>query len=163
MSKFQNISDEDFINVVKENVCVRDILGELGYSRSSGSMGKKIRDRIKQLGINTDHFLIHQSKMNSRPTYSMDEILIENSSYENIDRLKKRLISNNLLEYVCAECGNTGEWNGKKLVLQLEHKNGIHNDHRLSNLEFLCPNCHSQTNTYSGKNKGRYEKQKEVA
>ena len=47
-----------FIKVVKENVSVRDILSELGYSRSSGSMGKKVRDRIKQLGINTDHFLI---------------------------------------------------------------------------------------------------------
>ena len=56
MSRFQNISDEDFIKVVKENVSVRDILSELGYSRSSGSMGKKVRDRIKQLGINTDHF-----------------------------------------------------------------------------------------------------------
>lgn len=42
MSKFQNISDEDFIKVVKENVSVRDILSELGYSRSSGSMGKKV-------------------------------------------------------------------------------------------------------------------------
>ena len=79
MSRFQNISDEDFIKVVKENVSVRDILSELGYSRSSGSMGKKVRDRIKQLGINTNHFLIYQSKINSRTTYSMDEILIENS------------------------------------------------------------------------------------
>ena len=162
MSKFQNISDEDFIKIVKDNTCVRDILGVLGYSRSSGSMGKKINDRIKELGINTDHFKLYNSKVNSHPIYSMDEILVENSFYENINCLKKRLISNNLLEYVCAECGNTGEWNGKKLVLQLEHKNGIHNDHRLSNLVFLCPNCHSQTNTYSGKNKGRYEKDSEA-
>lgn len=162
MSKFQNISDEDFIKIVKDNTCVRNILGVLGYSRSSGSMGKKINDRIKKLGINTNHFKLHNSKVSSHPIYSMDEILVENSPYENINCLKKRLISNNLLEYVCAGCGNTGEWNGKKLVSQLEHKNGIHNDHRLSNLEFLCPNCHSQTNTYSGKNKGKYEKQKEA-
>ena len=125
-------------------------------------MGKKVNDRIKELGINTDHFKLYNSKVSSHPIYSMDEILVENSFYENINCLKKRLISNNLLEYVCAECGNTGEWNGQKLVLQLEHKNGIHNDHRLSNLEFLCPNYHSQTNTYSGKNKGKYEKQKEA-
>lgn len=49
MSKFQNISDEDFIKIVKDNTCVRNILGVLGYSRSSGSMGKKINDRIKNL------------------------------------------------------------------------------------------------------------------
>ena len=54
------------------------------------------------------------------------------------------------------QCGNEGFWNGKKLVLQLEHKNGIHNDHRVENLCFLCPNCHSQTDTYSGKNIGKY-------
>ena len=162
MSRFQNISDEYFINTVKENTCVRDILGALGYSRSSGSMGKKVSERIKQLKINTDHFKRRASEVNFNSKYSMDEILVENSSYENIYSLKKRLIANNLLEYVCARCGNNGEWNGEELVLQLEHKNGIHNDHRLCNLEFLCPNCHSQTNTYSGRNKGKYDNQKEA-
>lgn len=44
---------------------------------------------------------------------------------------------------------------GQSLSLQLDHINGINNDHRLENLRFLCPNCHSQTNTYAGKNKGR--------
>ena len=43
----------------------------------------------------------------------------------------------------------------KKLSLQLDHINGINNDHRIENLRFLCPNCHSQTETYAGKNKGR--------
>lgn len=157
MSKFQDISDEYFIKIVKENTCVRDILGALGYSRSSGSMGKKVSERIKQLDINVDHFKKRPPEVNSHSTYSMDEILVENSSYENIYSLKKRLIANNLLEYICARCGNKGKWNGEDLVLQLEHKNGIHNDHRLCNLEFLCPNCHSQTNTYSGRNKGKYD------
>lgn len=41
MSKFQDITDEDFIKIVKENTCIRNILGALGYSRSSGSMAKK--------------------------------------------------------------------------------------------------------------------------
>lgn len=41
MSKFQNISDEDFIKVVKENVSVRDILSELGYSRSADLWERK--------------------------------------------------------------------------------------------------------------------------
>ena len=82
----------------------------------------------------------------------MDEILVENSSYANIGRLKTRLIKEKLLEYKCAFCGNTGEWQGKPLALELDHINGNHFDHRLENLRFLCPNCHAQTDTYGGKN-----------
>jgi len=59
----------------------------------------------------------------------------------------------NLLPYRCAKCGNEGEWLSHKLSLQLKHKNGTWNDNRLENLEFLCPNYHSQTEHYAGKNK----------
>ena len=38
-------------------------------------------------------------------------------------------------------------------VITIDHINGINNDNRLSNLRFLCPNCHSQTTTFSGRNK----------
>lgn len=58
------------------------------------------------------------------------------------------------LEEKC-ECGNKGFWRGKKLTLQLDHKNGVNNDNRLENLRFLCPNCHSQTDTFCGRNKKR--------
>jgi hypothetical protein len=53
----------------------------------------------------------------------------------------------NLLEYKCDEC-LLNEWNGKPIILDLDHINGINNDHRKSNLRYLCPNCHSQTNTF---------------
>lgn len=56
------------------------------------------------------------------------------------------------MEYKCACCGNTGEWNGRPLVLQLDHINGDNCDNRLENLRFLCPNCHSQTDTFAGRN-----------
>lgn len=121
-------------------------------------MAIKVKERIKELGIDTTHFIGRKSKPQPLPRYSLEEILVENSKYENIHWLKNRIINSGLLEYRCAKCGNEGFWNNQPLVLQLEHKNGVHNDHRIENLEFLCPNCHSQTSTYSGRNKGRYIK-----
>ena len=84
-----------------------------------------------------------------------DQILIENSPYTN-ELVKDRILKDNLIEYKC-ECGISNIWNSKELSLDLDHKNGIGNDHRLENLRFLCPNCHSQTETFKGKNinKGR--------
>ena len=83
----------------------------------------------------------------------MEDILVENSTYTNRTALKERLIKEKILEYKCAICGNEGIWNGNPLTLQLDHINGINNDHRIKNLRFLCPNCHSQTETFSGRNK----------
>jgi 5-methylcytosine-specific restriction endonuclease McrA len=66
--------------------------------------------------------------------------------------VKHRILKENLLPYVCAVC-NVSEWNGKPISLHLDHINGKNGDHRIENLRFLCPNCHSQTDTYTGKNK----------
>jgi hypothetical protein len=66
--------------------------------------------------------------------------------------VRKTIINDNLIPYKCNEC-EINDWNGKKLSLHLDHINGKNGDHRLENLRFLCPNCHSQTDTYTGKNK----------
>jgi hypothetical protein len=54
--------------------------------------------------------------------------------------------------YYCWECGQLPEWNGKPLTLQMDHRNGNRYDHRLENLRWLCPNCHTQTSTFNGRN-----------
>ena len=52
----------------------------------------------------------------------------------------------------CWECG-ISSWNDKELVLELDHINGVNTNHREENLRLLCPNCHSQTPTFKGRNK----------
>ena len=53
------------------------------------------------------------------------------------------------------ECCNITEWNGKPIVMDLEHKDGNSENNSLNNLSLICPNCHSQTPTYKGRNKGK--------
>lgn len=149
-SKVYQVSDEEFINIIKNNTTYSDCLRALGLGTKGGSSTDILKKRIKELNCSTEHFSIRAS--NNKIKYSLDEILIENSPYANISSLKRRLINENRLEYKCAICG-IDSWQGKKLSLQLDHINGINNDHRIENLRFLCPNCHSQTETYAGKNK----------
>lgn len=57
-----------------------------------------------------------------------------------------------LLPNYCSECGLGPKWNGAHLVLQYDHINGVNTDHRLDNLRTICPNCHTQTDTFTGRN-----------
>lgn len=66
-------------------------------------------------------------------------------------KLKERLIQEGYKEERCEKCGLT-EWLGNPIPLQLHHKDGNHDNNLLENLEILCPNCHSLTDTYAGKN-----------
>lgn len=79
-----------------------------------------------------------------------EEFFKQDSSASN-ELLRKRISQDHLLEYRCSICG-LDEWQGKFLGLDLDHINGNNRDNRLENLRFLCPNCHSQTDTYKGKN-----------
>lgn len=150
ISKVYQCSDEDFIKIIKNVYTYSDALRALGLGPSGGSSTDILKRRISELNCSTDHF--GKQTVSSNIRYKIEEILIKNSSYSNIASLKRRLISEGILEYKCIQCGNIGKWNDKPLSLQLEHINGINNDNRKENLCFLCPNCHSQTDTYAGRN-----------
>lgn len=150
-SKIYQVSDEEFKNIVSNANSYSDCLRALGLGTNGGSSTDILKRRIKELNCSIDHFN-QTNKKSYQAKYSLEEILVENSSYANIASLKKRLIKEKVLEYKCAICGLT-EWLNKPISLQLDHINGINNDHRIENLRFLCPNCHSQTDTFAGKNK----------
>ena len=78
---------------------------------------------------------------------------IKNTPFEKLSKLIKRRIILKEQNYKCL-CG-IDEWNGSKLVLQLDHIDGNRNNENRENLRILCPNCHSITPTYAGKNKIR--------
>ena len=107
--------------------------------------GTKLSDEHKEK-------IAHSSTGKIRPRIPDNEVFVENCSVAR-HVIKKRIIRDKLLDYKCAICGQEKIWNGKELSLQLDHINGINNDHRLKNLRFLCPNCHTQQDTYSAKNR----------
>lgn len=152
-SKVLAISDDDFKELVTRNNSYSDCLRELGLTPRGGSSGKLLKRRIISLECSTEHFVDKSHKAVEARKIPLEEILIKNSTYSNTSRLKNRLVAEGMLEYKRQLCNNQGEWNGQELILQLDHINGDNSDNRLNNLRLLCPNCHSQTDTYAGKNK----------
>ena len=76
--------------------------------------------------------------------------LNESGTYRGNCYLKRIIKEYNLLEYKCTEC-NITKWNNKELTLELDHIDGQAHNCKIENLRFLCPNCHSQTDTFRGK------------
>ena len=81
-----------------------------------------------------------------------NEILEGKHPYYQTLKLKKRLVKEGIKENKCEDCG-IDSWYGKPISIQLDHIDGNSHNHKLDNLRMRCPNCHSQTPTYSGKNK----------
>ncbi|WP_425553192.1 HNH endonuclease [Hymenobacter algoricola] len=84
-----------------------------------------------------------------------DGILTKNSLYTSSNGLKNRLLQSDRKTAQCERC-NLQHWQGAPVPLELHHLNGVNNDHRIDNLQLLCPNCHAQTSTYRGKNQLRH-------
>lgn len=153
MKKRIDYSYETLSKIISECGNLAQVCRAYGIGLNSSNY-KTIRKKIEEYGIDVSHFSRGSSQIGSKNGVKYDsikEVLIENSPYRNISCMKKRILKEGLLEYKCSVCGIT-EWNNQPLSLQLDHINGINNDHRIENLRFLCPNCHSQTSTYAGRN-----------
>lgn len=153
VSKVYQPTDEEFKSLIKENTSYSECARQLGLSPIGHNCRYQIKKRADELGCDLSHFSQTAAAHQAQTKYSLEELLVKNCPYTNTTQIKKKLLELGLLKYQCACCGNTGEWNGKPLRLQMDHINGDHFDNRIENLRILCPNCHSQTETYGGKNK----------
>jgi hypothetical protein len=140
------------------NMC--EVLRRLGVE-VVGGQHTHISRRIKAYDIDTSHFtsaVRTENMRDNRRRRTPGEILVEDLSAH-----AKRIPSNRLkrailelgMEEQCALCGIEAVWRGQPLPLEVDHIDGNWRNNRINNLRFLCPNCHSTTDTYRGRHTGR--------
>lgn len=145
----------DIKNAVKDAHCLADAVRLLGL-RAAGGNFATVRDLIKKYDLDTAHFNPTLRRLRGLISYRENtackyDAIFKKGSTVSSTVLKKYIKEHRLFPYICGCCGLHPLWNNKPLVLQLEHKNGIHSDNTLENLTWLCPNCHTQTSTYAGR------------
>jgi 5-methylcytosine-specific restriction endonuclease McrA len=144
--------------IINNSNSLCEVLEKLGLPKYSGNhrtLNRRIEEENIDLNILKKNRDLQRKKhcksLHKKLRIPDSDVFCKDSKYSNRVEIKKRLINRYNIIYKCSECGNSGTHNNKPLSLQLDHINGVNNDNRIENLRFLCPNCHSQTKTYSGK------------
>lgn len=147
--KFNEIYTKEILEpIAQESLSVRAVCHKLGLS-GEGNMNRFMARCLKDLDIDISHFLgrgvnknVHNR--NTRAKAPSTVLVLRTSGFRHTGRILRRCLQLIGREYVCVECRNIGTWNSKKLQLEVDHKNNNNLDDRPENLQFLCPNCHSQ-------------------
>lgn len=144
-----NISIDEFKSIVQSSQSMRDASIKLNISFST----------FKRLAKKLNVYTTNQSGKGINKNTDANKKILDNilsgiynpyiSSYD----LKNRLLKFGYLDNKCNECGISDTWNNRQLKLHLDHIDGNTRNNKKENIRLLCPNCHSQTDTYTGKNK----------
>ena len=97
---------------------------------------------------------VRRGAIRARPKLEPIDAVLAPGRRRSRSHVKARLLMAGLKQESCEACG-LADWQGAPISLELHHVNGDGHDNRLVNLRLLCPNCHSQTDTWGGRNKGR--------
>lgn len=162
-----NYSKENLEFIVKESFSLAEVIRKLGL-RDVGSNYVTVKKYIDKYDLNISHFTGQRwnkgkTKLTDERLYSVNiEDVFGNKIPIKSYNLKEKLFSLGYKEKKCEKCGCGTEWQGEPLTLELHHMDGNHYNNSLDNLQILCPNCHSQTETFRSRTKSNlkpnYEK-----
>ncbi|TGB08283.1 HNH endonuclease [Streptomyces palmae] len=153
-----SLPDEALREAVATATSYAEVMRTLGL-RADSANHRHVRRRVAQLALDTSHFRRRSGlTVPSRPRPRIAEETLRRyppgSPRVNRERLH-RALGEIGVDCRCAGCGNSGEWRGASLTLQIDHINGDWLDNRPENLRYLCPNCHAITDTWCGRNRGK--------
>ena len=136
----KNVTDTDIIEACKlfESMSKASAFLKMNHSTFTS--------RAKNLGVYKA-----SKSCNRRNGYKLDDILKGKHPQYPSTHLRKRLFDGKIKKEECEKCG-IKNWNSSKLSFELHHIDGDRTNHLLCNLLILCPNCHSQTETFKAKN-----------
>lgn len=166
-----NISKEQLQQFINESSTYGQVLRLCGL-RNHGRNPDTLKRRIKE--ENLDDSTIRKdilfaggwnkgTKGISSKRMTKEQVLstVFIANYEGGVKIRKYIRCYKLIEEKCSECNLSAIWHNKPITLELDHIDGDSQNNVLSNLRWLCPNCHSQTETFRGRNK-RKELQEKV-
>jgi len=153
-------SKEKVEMAVKNSNCWFDCLKILGVPKVGGNY-RTLKNKVKLYDIDVSHFSYHYAKTHNGRHYEKrlvnrsDDEIFSNGSKIKVDNLKRVYIDRVLNGRAHCELCGIENWQGKELVFQIHHIDGNHKNHEKGNLQLLCPNCHSQTDTFSNRKRGK--------
>ncbi|KOV82603.1 HNH endonuclease [Streptomyces sp. NRRL WC-3618] len=151
------IPEDKLRDLVPGSTSYADVMRGLGMDVNDINH-RRVRRTAARLGLDTTHFKRRAWGRPDAPApaptaHRVLVLLPDHAGRTNRTQLHRAL--NELgVPYACESCGNTGEWLGRPITLQIDHINGAWRDNRRENLRYLCPNCHAVTETWCRK-KGR--------
>ena len=160
----QKYTKEWLEQLCAESKSLAEVLRKAGRKQGGGAQ-QTLKKKIAEYNIDTSHFT---GQLWSKGSTKEDDIRLKQASsshekYEILEIFCKNspitqkvmrgyVERHNLLEYKCVNCGCDGNWQGGLISLEIDHIDGDNKNNELSNLRYLCPNCHALTDTYRGKN-----------
>lgn len=154
--------DKEWLQELCSGSCsFAEVLRKAGRKQSGGAQST-LKKKIEEYHIDISHFTGQlwskgktketDPRIKSNEKYSLEEILVKDSTITQ-KVLRDYIKRNNVIPYCCELCGCNGTWQNGIIALELHHKDGDNSNNEVSNLSYLCPNCHALTSNFRGKNK----------
>lgn len=149
--KLYKYTEDKLRQAVASSTSMRQVLIKLGVAAFGGNYDV-LKRAIKYFSLNTSHFTGQGWNKGKLQPKRKTKDYLSNKYPISSHKLRLRLLKEEIFNHQCTNCKRK-TWLNSPIPLELDHIDGNNKNNKLNNLRLLCPNCHSLTPTYRGKNK----------